>query len=444
MSNTKYSKETSGSGAKSPGRNRGLKKLGFIGIPVLAVVIVCALFIFNIFGTGGVYAQDLMKGVSSKNTDTVKLSDSFINSAAGFSIDLLKKSITEKKNSLVSPISVYLALAMVENGAEGKTLKEFESVLGKYNLKADDINKYCRYYSNNLVDVKSGKLNIANSIWYRQDDYLTVNKDFLQANADYFKSPAFKADFNSKQTVEDINSWVKTNTGGLIDRIVDEIDPDAMMYLINTLYFEAEWENVYNKEQVSARNFKLDDGSTISTKFMYSAESSYIKDDKAQGFLKPYKGNKYSFLALLPNEGVSADDYVSTLTGDKFLSLVKSKTSAAVNAGMPKFKSEYKKSLVEPLKSLGLNECFDGKSANFSRMGSLKNGNLFVGDVLHKTYIQVDELGTKAGAVTSVAMCGSGRPLEIKEVILDRPFVYAIVDNETGLPLFIGVMHNPK
>lgn len=444
MSNLKHSKDITDTKAKSSGKGVKFGRLGLIGVPALAVVIICAILVFNIFGTSNVYATDLMKGITPAKVDTIKLDDGFINSAANFSIDLFKKSATEKKNSLVSPVSVYLALAMTENGADGKTLKEFESVLGKYNLTADDINKYCKSFSSYLTDVKTGKLNIANSIWYRQDDSLTVSKGFLQANADYFASQAFRADFNSKQTVSDINNWVKANTGGLIDSIVDKIDPDTMMYLINTLYFEAEWENVYKKDQVRKGDFKLDDGSTISTDFMFSREASYVKGGSAQGFIKPYKDSKYSFIALLPDEGLSVDKYLSSLTGEGFLSLVKGKTNAVVDAGIPKFKSDYTKSLVGSLKSMGLKECFDEGSANFSKMGSSSKGNLFIGDVLHKTYIQVDELGTKAGAVTSVTMTATSMPMEIKEVILNRPFIYGIIDNETGLPLFIGTMNNPK
>lgn len=429
---------------KTSDKSKRYKRIGIISIPAVAAIVICAIFVFNIFGTGAAYAQNLMKGITPSKVDKVKLSDSFVSSAADFSVELFKKSTTEKKNSLVSPVSVYLALAMTENGADGKTLKEFESVLGKYNLAADDINKYCSSFSKLLTDTKTGKLNIANSIWYRQNDSLTVNKDFLQTNADYFSSAAYSADFNSNQTVNDINNWVKSNTGGLIDSILDKIDPQTVMYLINTLYFEAEWEEVYSKEDVRIGDFKLEDGSALPAQFMYSSESSYIKDNNAQGFIKPYKDNKYSFLALLPDEGVSIDSYVSSLTGEKLLSLIKNKSNANVNAAIPKFKTEYSKNLVESLKSMGLNECFIPDSANFSKMGSSDSGNLYVGNVLHKTYIQVDELGTKAGAVTSVEMNLTSMPVEIKEVILNRPFVYAIIDNETGLPLFIGIMRNPK
>lgn len=416
-------------------------------ISILAISISCTV-VFSSFGCGSsvltANAQDLTKTISAAKIDKVNISSDFINSYADFSADVFKKSITEKKNSLISPLSIYLALSMTANGAGGNTLKEFENILGNYNLTLDDINKNSCSLSSSLTGGSSGKFNIANSIWYRQDGSLNVSKDFLQSDANYYSASAYKADFNSKQTVDDINNWVKSNTGGLIDKIVEKIDPDTMMYLFNTLYFENEWQDKYTADDVRDGQFNLDDESSVTTKFMYSEESEYLKDASAQGFMKPYKDDKYSFLALLPNEGIDVDSYASSLTGEKLLSLIKNKTGAAVNAGLPKFKAAYTKDLVDPLKAMGLSDCFDGNKADFKKMGSAGDENLYIGDVLHKTFIQVDELGTKAGAVTSVEMKATCAPVETVNLVLDRPFVYAIIDNETNLPIFIGTMHDPR
>jgi serpin B len=241
--------------------------------------------------------------------------------------------------------------------------------------------------------------------------------------------------------VDDINKWVKSHTGKLIDKIVDQIGPNTVMYLINTLYFEADWQEQYEKYQVINGNFKLAQGKTVPVEFMNSFENSYLKDDMAQGFMKPYKGNKFSFVAMLPNEGMSVDSYAASLTGEKFLSLIKNKVDEPVQVSIPEFKSEYSKSLVEPLKALGLKDCFGWSSANFSKMA---NNDLRVSEVMHKTFIQVDTLGTRAGAATEVEIQTKGTEIPKYKVILDRPFVYAIIDNETSLPIFIGTMHNPK
>lgn len=432
---------------KTSTENVRFKRLKFILVPAAAMLTACAVLLAGFGGSGTVstaYAKDLTRVVTPVKVQKVKISDDFIKSSADFSINIFKKSITENKNSLISPLSIYLALAMTANGADGSTLNEFQNVLGKYSLTMDDINRYSYSLSSSFKDGISGNLNIANSIWYRQADSLKVNKSFLQTDADYYGASAYSSDFNSNETVNDINNWVKSNTGKHIDKIVDKIDPDTMMYLINTLYFENEWQNKYTSDAVKDGTFTLDKGIAVTTKFMYSKESSYIEDSMAKGFVKPYMGGKFSFVALLPNRGVDVDSYAASLTGDKFISLIKNNSYTAVTAGLPKFVSEYSKDLVEPLKSMGLVKCFNESTADFRRMGSSSSKNLYIGDILQKTFIQVDELGTKAGAVTSVQVTFTSAPLKTVNLVLDRPFVYAIIDNKTNLPLFIGTMHDPR
>lgn len=256
--------------------------------------------------------------------------------------------------------------------------------------------------------------------------------------------------FGLQQTVKDINSWVKFKTGNLIDKIIDKNDPDTVMYLISALYFEAEWQEKYEDGDLKNGYFKLSDGKTVANVFMSSTEYQYIKDDMAQGFIKPYKSqeannsneaNKFSFVAILPNVGVDIDSYINSLTGDKFLSLIKNKLAEEVMTSLPKFKSEYSNSLVEPLKAMGLRDCFGG-TANFSKMVNSTYDNLSISDIKHKTFIQVDKIGTKAGAVALIEMRDKGGSRNA--VMLDRPFIYAIIDNKTSLPIFIGTMYNPQ
>jgi serine protease inhibitor len=420
------------------------KRLGIIGIPALAAALAFVLLFTNIFmrKTAKVYASNLMDNIKPQKVENVELKDQFLQSTADFSIELFKKSYTKGKNSLVSPTSVYLALGMTANGADGSTLKEFEGLLGKNGINIKDLNVYYNNLSRKLTNIESGKINLANSIWYRQDESLTVKRDFLQTNADYYNASAYKADFNSEDTVKDINNWVKNNTGNLIDKIIDKIDSETIMYLINAVYFEDQWEKPYLKENIRKNSFELADGTSKSVDFMYSQEESYLKNDRAQGFIKPYKNGKYSFVALLPDKGISIDSFVSSLSGESFRNLLKNSSEEKVDAALPKFKADYKIELVEPLKQMGLKHCFDSGKANFTKMGSSSFGNIYVGDVLHKTFITVDEQGTKAGAVTKVEMKAESAVMTHR-VILNRPFVYAIVDNGTKLPLFLGTMVNP-
>jgi serpin B len=423
-----------------------LKKLGFVGIPVIAVLVALIMFFTGIFSKNGavqVHAGDLMKDFASAKVKAVDLKEDFFKSTADFSVELFKSAYSKGENSLVSPTSVYMALGMTANGAAGNTAKEFEALLGKYGLNMKALNTYYYSLANKLTKVESGKVSIANSIWYKEDESLDIKKDFLQINADYYNASAYKADFSSQQTISDINNWVKGNTGGLVEKIIDKIDRQSVMYLINAVYFEDKWKKEYKKENIQEYDFNLADGTTKPAEFMHSEEYGYINDVDVQGFIKPYKNGRYSFVALLPKEGINIDDYIKSLSGEKFSSLVKNKSSEKVNAAIPKFKAEYEVQLSKSLQQMGLIECFNEADANFKNMGSSKNGNIFVGEVLHKTYISVDDQGTKAAAVTSVEVNTTSAEI-VPNVILNRPFVYAIVDNESKLPLFMGTMMKPE
>jgi serine protease inhibitor len=212
------------------------------------------------------------------------------------------------------------------------------------------------------------------------------------------------------------------------------------MYLINALVFDAEWQKIYNKNRVYEDTFHSNDGDQTVT-MMRSKEIKYLKDKKATGFIKPY-ADGYSFVALMPNEGVAIEDYIKSLKGSSFIKTVSNPKEGVVNAAMPKFSSEYRLEMIEVLKALGMTDAFDGDTADFSRLGHSPEGNLYVSNVIHKTYIKVDERGTKAGAATVVEVTPSSAKAEERyyTVTLDRPFVYAVIDNETNLPLFIGTV----
>jgi len=413
-------------------------------IPVavcLAVVITLVAVLGSKTGFPGgqaIQAADLMRGVSTGSVSGKSADDAFAESMADFSVELFKKSIKDKENSLISPLSVTLALSMTANGADGETLAQMEQLLGG-SIPLDELNRYLYSYVQELPSDKKAKLNIANSIWFRDDQSrLSVQPGFLQTNADYYGAAAYKAAFD-QTTLRDINDWVKDKTDGMIESILDEIDDDAVLYLINAIAFDAQWETVYDLNDVYEADFTDINGSTRQTDFMYSEESRYLDDGKATGFLKPYAGGKYSLAALLPNEDVAIEDYIASLTGAGLINTLNNAEDSTVFAHLPKFSYEYDILMNDALKNLGMPEAFDEDKADFSKMATSTAGNIYIGRVIHKTFISVDELGTKAGAATVVEMLCEGIP-EGKTVQLDRPFVYAIVDNATGLPVFIGTL----
>lgn len=349
----------------------------------------------------------------------------------------------EEGNVLVSPLSVIDALAMTANGARGETLEQMEEMFGV------DLTSLCSYlhaYNKNLPSAEKYKLHVANSIWVRDNEGFTVHPDFLQANAEWFNADVYMAPFDGS-TLKDINKWVSENTDEMIPEILDEIPKDAVMYLVNALAFDAEWQSIYRDYQIRDGFFTREDGTRQETEMMYSTEYTYLQDTQAQGFLKYYNDAKYAFAALLPEEGVSLEDYVASLTGEGLHELLSNPERPDVRTAIPKFEAEYSVLLNDILENLGMKDAFDSGTADLSGLGTSLDGNLYISRVIHKTYIAVDEKGTKAGAATAVEVKNESaimEPVEVKTVYLDRPFVYMIIDCEENLPVFIGMVTDLK
>lgn len=380
----------------------------------------------------GPAVQDLMKGITKGKGVSKKPDSRFENAAASFALDLFRDEYKSGRKTLVSPLSVFYR---ARHDAGGQNSFGDAKDLG--GLDRDVLNAYMNAYLAELTG-KDSALKCANSLWI--DSRLDVKTSFLQKNADFYSAQAYKADFTRKNTVNEINSWVNKNTNGMIKKLVDEFDPLTVMVLMNALCLEAEWDDPYTDNCVREGTFKNAKGNLVKAEYMYSQETEYIETENATGFVKYYKGGKFAFVALLPNEGTSIDSYIASLTGKGFLGALNSRKNTRVNTQMPKFKCEYSNSLVDTLKKMGMGTAFDENKANFSSMATLKNENIYISDVIHKTFIEVAEKGTRAGAATAViAAKSAAMPVEQpKEVRLTRPFVYAIIDTRTNLPLFIG------
>jgi len=389
-------------------------------------------------GTGNVHAKYLMAGITPNYVSTLSSLSEQNATVTDFAVRLFKASEENGENTLISPLSVLCALAMTANGAEEETLRQMEEVLG---MTTEQLNLYLYTYMENLPEGDKYKLSLANSVWFTDDDRFTVNRDFLQTNADYYGADIYGAPFND-QTLDDINNWVNQNTDGMIPKILDKIPASAIMYLVNALAFEAEWYETYTEDQVGEGKFTKEDGTEQTVEFMHSIEGTYFEDENAIGFKKYYKGGKYAFVAMLPNEGVSVSEYVATLDGAALNKLLATPEYATVYAAIPKFETEYDTEMSDILKSMGMTDAFDSSNADFDGLGTSDVGNIFISRVLHKTFISVGEKGTKAGAATVVEMETEGyvEPENPKQVYLNRPFVYMLVDCENNIPFFIGTM----
>ena len=408
---------------------------------LIAILLVFAMAL-GMTACSQVSANDLMKDVPAKAVDVLPDMDAGAAAAADFGVRLFKTSMEEGENTLISPLSVLYALAMTANGADGETLAQMEQVLG---MDVDNLNSYMLAYLDLLPETKDYKMSLANSIWFKDDPNFTVEQSFLQTNADYYGAGAYKAAFD-EGTRNDINNWVKEHTDGMIPEILDEIPDEAIMYLVNALAFDAKWADEYEEHQIREGRFTMEDGTRQDVDMMHSEEYTYLEDDLATGFIKYYKDRKYAFVAMLPNEGVSVSQYVDRLTSEHLRELLNNPQDLTVFASIPKFETEYDIEMSEVLQEMGMTDAFDWRVADFSRLGTytVDGMNICINRVLHKTFISVTEQGTRAGAATAVEMVAEGAMeiVEFKEVVLDRPFVYMLIDCETNLPFFIGTMMN--
>ena len=408
---------------------------------LIAILLVLAMAL-GMTACSQVSANDLMKDVPAKAVDVLPDMDAGAAAAADFGVQLFKTSMEEGENTLISPLSVLYALAMTANGADGETLAQMEQVLG---MDVDNLNSYMLSLLDLLPESKDYKMSLANSIWFKDDPNFVVEQSFLQTNADYYGAGAYKAAFD-EGTRNDINNWVKEHTDGMIPEIIDEIPDEAIMYLVNALAFEAEWADMYEEHQIREGRFTMEDGTRQNVDMMHSEEYTYLEDDMATGFMKFYKDRRYAFVAMLPNEGITISQYVDSLTGEHLMDMLTNPQDVTVFAVMPKFETEYDIEMSEALQEMGMTDAFDWRVADFSRLGTyhVDGMNICINRVLHKTFISVSEQGTKAGAATAVEMVDEGAMeiVEFKEVVLDRPFVYMLIDCETNLPFFIGTMMN--
>ncbi len=340
-------------------------------------------------------------------------------------------------NTLLSPLSVLEALGMAANGAAGDTLAQMEAAFG---ADMDTLNESLHAYVSGLPDGEGGSVHIANGIWLNADAGLRVEPEFLQTNADYYGAGVYERPFDGSLAAE-VNGWVAERTAGRIESILDGVPEGAVSYLVNALSFDGTWEDIYREDQVRPGTFTTQTGEKQDGPFLWSTERAFLRDGDAVGFLKYYQGRDYAFAALLPTEDVSLGDYIASLTGQRLREVLENADeNAYVNAAIPKFSGSYGAQLQTILADMGLSDAFDPGRADFSRLGKSDSGNLYLGRVLHKTFINVDEKGTQAGAATAVEVEAAGLLGPEEQVCLDRPFVYMLIDCAHNAPLFIGAV----
>jgi len=369
---------------------------------------------------------------------------SLVESAEAFGLKLFKTVEQEDQNKdiFISPLSVSMALGMTLNGADSGTYQAMRQTLQFADLSNEDINHSYQSLMKLLLNADPKVLmEIANSIWYR--DNIPVESSFLETNRTYFDATIMPMNFNDPATVTAINNWVNDKTHGKITKVIDSIDPLTLMFLINAIYFKGTWQFEFDKEKTAEASFFLLGGETIDCQMMQlEGDLSYYADDQVQIVDLPYGDGTFSMTILLPKNSESLNPLIMNLDKNQWEYYINRLTTSPVMLEMPKFKLEYKLIMNGILSQMGMAIAFDPFHADFSRINSQLP--LHISSVLHKTFVQVDEEGTEAAAVTVVTVGTTSVGPHGIYMRIDQPFVFVLREHQSGTLLFMGKILQPQ
>ena len=360
---------------------------------------------------------------------------------------IMKLAEDPNSNYLISPVSLQMALGMTVTGADTGTATEKEMMavlMPGTEERPEDLNAEMAAFANRMLKAEGVSWNVVNSIWVRNDKRVELRDEYISDVTNSYAAQLFSAPFD-QDTLNAINSWVKENTRERIPKILDKLDENAALVLVNAMALDGEWEKEYEEDRIHDGSFTNADGSKTAISLLWSKEDNAILLEGGVGLIRPYKGGEYSFVAILPPEGMSTEVYLSKIAdGSTAFSeaFLHPDTGQGVNAAVPEFKVEYGTSMDKTLQALGMKEAYTD-DAHFRTMLTENSAEVKIGTVAHKTMIQVDRTGTVAAAATGVEMVMKSAAMAEPpyQVILDRPFIYGIVDNVTGVPVFLGVQN---
>lgn len=363
-----------------------------------------------------------------------------------FGLELFQKirEESDKENLMISPLSVSVALAMAYNGADGSTKSEMEKVLKLNGLTTEEINASYKMLIGALQSLDEKVVfEIANAIFYA--DGFSVKPNFLSVNEDVYDAEVSKLNFGSPAAVETINDWVAEKTHDKIEKIIEQLHPLDRMVLLNAIYFYGTWTNEFDEEGTHNLPFIKKDGTAIEIPMMSKLEKlPYTSNNLFKAVKMPYGIGQYTMVVLLPAGGNNSQDIIDELSVSNWKNWLESfEMTDRVQITMPRFKYAFETQLKEVLQLMGMQKAFDESSANFS---GITDDDLFISEAIHKSYIDVNETGTEAAAVTGLVFTttSAGDQPPTVPFFVDRPFVYAITENDTGAILFIGEVNHPK
>lgn len=385
-------------------------------------------------GDSRVMAQSPNRPVDSRLVDA--------NTKFGFKLfqEVLKQD--SNKNVFVSPTSIAIALSMTYNGASGETQQAMAKALEFQGMSLQDINQANEVLKATLEKADPDvQLSIANSLWAKQG--IPFKPGFMESNQQFYKAKVTELNFSSPEATNTINGWVKENTRGKIDQIINQIQPDDVLFLINAVYFKGNWTKQFDKSQTTERPFYLSNGTQKQHPMMsQSGKYRYYENEAFQSVSLPYGKGRLSLYVFLPKKNTNLNAFEQQLSLENWQQWMNQFQMRSGSIQLPRFKFDYDIQLNNALKALGMEAAFSNQ-ANFSNMTS---ASVAIDEVKHKTFVEVNEEGTEAAAATSVGMVltSAQMPQEPFQLVVDRPFFCVIRDNQTGTVLFMGSIQEPK
>lgn len=410
-------------------------------------MVIVFMVLLNACGIEGSVDQGRQGEQSGSSYHAEDLEINFGERQAQFSLELFQQVLAhegEQKNIMISPLSVSLALALAYNGAEGETRTEMGEALGLQGLSLEEINQGYSQLKSILEQADSTiDLRLRESIWTPKD--LELNKDYLKNLKNYYHAETQQLDFSDPKSVDRINKWVKKSTNNKIEEIVDQLDPNTVMLLLNTVYFLGDWTTPFEQDLTETRDFHLLDGSSKKHPLMKSiGDVNYFENELFQSVQLPYGEEKFSMYVFLPQEDQKLAEVSQALLNystREWQKLLQGYSNQYGTLELPRFELEYDIELTSMLKSMGMEAAFTPQQADFSNM--LAEFKSPIDEVKHKTYIRTDEKGTEAAGATMIAVPTS-LPMEQFSMIVDRPFMFMIQEKQTGVILFMGSIVNPE
>ena len=375
----------------------------------------------------------------------------FANDNNGFTLNFFQSLNGKTKNQSVicSPLSITYVLSMVNDAATGTTEQELEQTLGFHKGGIRAVNDYCKNLIDNLPHVdEKVQLNIANAIFV--NDKYQLKKQFQQDMANYYDAKAEALDFSSPSTLDRINGWCDEKTRGMIPTILERVDPRTVSYLLNAIYFKAEWASMFEKNETREEVFTTPDGETRVPLMHQNVYMNYLRNDQYAAVSIPYGNGQWMMTVMLPEDGKTTDDVISSLAAsgwstDFLKNPLREARRYAVDLKLPRFETAFDTDdaggLIELLMGMGIRRAFDGNSAEIPNM--CENGDLYISMMKQKAKIKVNEEGSEAAAVTIAGLNSLSAVADTQEppkatFHANRPFVYLIHEQSSGVILFVG------